>query len=272
MDNSFERTYDIFISDILVIIKKEEEHTFKYECQNRIGAGFIIIINGTGYFNTKDYNRQLKVGDVVIVDKEDKYSIGANDDDFSYVTMAFLLGSGQRFRTYNIPYRVNLDYENFLEPNLSKLLDIWKKRKVNYKIEARYILDKILVEITNKAIKKSMPNEKYIKIYDAINYINQNYTNKIDLEELANKYGYSVSHFRKKFNEYLNISPKQYIEKIRVEAAKEMLYSGMISIQEIAEQLGFYDIYHFSKDFKKHVGMSPKQYQKTLLKKLPDID
>jgi len=261
MDKNLRNYFDLYIRDIQIIIYKKEDITFRYDCINRINAGFIVITNGKGHFKTESYEKDLKQGDVLIIDKIDKYSIYSLDDNFSYVTMAFSLGEGQRFRAFNIPYRVNLNYEEIINPLLSELLEVWKIKPLNYKIKARGILNDLLLEVTNKTMKKFLLNEKFTEIYSTIEYINANYNKNINLDDVALMAGYSSSHYRKKFKEYLGISPQKYIENIRIDSAKEMIKSEMFTFSEIAEKLGYCDIYHFSKDFKKNTGITPKQYQ-----------
>ena len=57
------------------------------------------------------------------------------------------------------------------------------------------------------------------------------------------------------------MSPNQYIKTLRMNRAKDLLKTGLLSISEVAEQGGFADIYYFSKAFKRAVGMNPTAYK-----------
>lgn len=99
-------------------------------------------------------------------------------------------------------------------------------------------------------------------INSVLEYINMNYYERITNELLASKTKYGTSHFRKLFTEIVGISPLQYVTKVRMEKAKELLYSDINKISEIAELVGFENVYYFSNTFKKYYGLSPLNYIK----------
>jgi len=86
--------------------------------------------------------------------------------------------------------------------------------------------------------------------------------NKIEIAELAKIVNISISRFFVIFKNLLNVTPLQYINKMRLEKSKELLMISKDSISEIAWQTGFEDQFHFSRMFKKHVGVSPLNYKK----------
>ena len=68
----------------------------------------------------------------------------------------------------------------------------------------------------------------------------------------------SPVYISKIFKEKTGDSPINYLIRIRLEKAKEMLDSDSTkSIREIAQKVGYEDMYHFSKLFKRHFGISP---------------
>lgn len=68
-------------------------------------------------------------------------------------------------------------------------------------------------------------------------------------------YGYRV--FRKVFG----ISPRQYLTKIKLEHAQSLLLETNMSIEQIANQLGYQSASQFSRQFKRWTGQSPRQYK-----------
>ena len=129
-------------------------------------------------------------------------------------------------------------------------------------LKIKYAYD-VLCEIvnylqSNSYIDKTAKNS----INSVLEYININYHEHITNEILASKTKYGTSHFRKLFTEIVGISPLQYVTKVRMEKAKELLYSDTNKISEIAELLGFENVYYFSNTFKKYYGLSPAKYIK----------
>lgn len=89
-----------------------------------------------------------------------------------------------------------------------------------------------------------------------------------NLTEAMKKTGYSINYFRKIFKEHIGITPLDYLEKIRIEYAKEQIwtYGDILTMKEIAESCGFADPYYFSRVFRKCEGMSPRMYLKNEVK------
>ena len=90
----------------------------------------------------------------------------------------------------------------------------------------------------------------------------QNYEQKIDVSELAKLVHLSVSQFDRKFKRLFQMTPQQYILRVRLNAAAQALTSGQQSIAEIAQHNGFYDQSYFTKQFRKHMGLTPMAYRK----------
>ncbi len=112
--------------------------------------------------------------------------------------------------------------------------------------------------------------ESYNKSYAVnriINYLNENYEHKISLEQIAHNIYLSPVYISKIFKEETGESPINYLIKIRLEKAKDILQSkNSGSIKNIANQVGYEDVYHFSKLFKKYYGVSPLYYRKNVIK------
>ena len=70
--------------------------------------------------------------------------------------------------------------------------------------------------------------------------------------------------FRRVFHEVAGMSPKHYVETLKMQRAIEMLIGGREPVGEIAKSLSYSDPFHFSRRFKNHTGMSPAEYRRTL--------
>ncbi len=255
---------DIIIKDVLVIVCKAETADFSYICSERVGAGYLVILSGSGTFSCGEYTQNLKVGDVIFVDKTDRYKVEAGENGIEYMTSAFILEQGQSFRNYKVPYCINVP----ASVNTAVMLtEAWEKRGENYLIETRKILYEILFDALRIEKNSQKCHNSYSKIYPALEYINKNYKEEINYSDLAAMCMFSPSHFRKIFTKEMKVAPSVYRENVRCEVAKGMLISDLFTVTEIAEQLGYCDIYHFSKEFKKRTGYSPSSYKKSYLNK-----
>lgn len=98
-----------------------------------------------------------------------------------------------------------------------------------------------------------------------LNEMRQNYTENITLTDLAKKYNISISHLSNLIKEELHLPYSEYITSKRIQKAKELLTDENLSIEEIAERVGYGDYFYFTKVFKKNCGISPSKYRKNLL-------
>ena len=100
------------------------------------------------------------------------------------------------------------------------------------------------------------------RIKKVIDEINRRYTEKISLQELADKCGLSSGHLSTLIKRETGSSFSDYVAEKRMEDAKKLLLKEGLSIEEVADQVGYNDYFYFTKVFKKHEGISPSAFRK----------
>ncbi len=126
----------------------------------------------------------------------------------------------------------------------------------------RYLYEMLSI-LAEHAAKKYTPSKKIAALKPAVDYIINNYHNSgISLESLSEVAGLGKANFRKIFTEVYGCPPMAYVHRIRMNKASDMLKGDYISVEMIAQQVGYNSLYHFSKMFKKHFGISPSEYRK----------
>ena len=103
----------------------------------------------------------------------------------------------------------------------------------------------------------SAPDSKFKNVLD---YILDNYCNEISSAELSRLFGYDEAYFCRRFKSVTGLTPMNYIQILRLEAAKEKIKLGGIKISEISALCGFSDSSYFARRFKKLYGMTPAEY------------
>ncbi|GIN70645.1 transcriptional regulator [Bacillus sp. J14TS2] len=94
------------------------------------------------------------------------------------------------------------------------------------------------------------------------NYLRWNYQRMISVEEIANYFGYNKAYISNLFSRESGETITQYLNTIRLEAARQSLLTTNASIQQIANQNGFEDEKYFSRIFSKKYQRSPFAYRK----------
>lgn len=99
-------------------------------------------------------------------------------------------------------------------------------------------------------------------------YIELNYMEKITVEELANKFSIGRRTFERRFKKATNNSVAEYIQRIKIEAAKKQLETGRKNVNEVMYEVGYNDTKAFREMFKKITGLSPLEYRNKYNKQL----
>lgn len=100
------------------------------------------------------------------------------------------------------------------------------------------------------------------KIQFAIEYINLHLNEPVSISDLSARFSISERHFRQLFRQATGRSPKTYQGELRLNKCAHLLNTTDLSIQDIADSLGYYSQYQLSRDFKKIFGVSPSDYRK----------
>jgi transcriptional regulator GlxA family with amidase domain len=98
-------------------------------------------------------------------------------------------------------------------------------------------------------------------IKEAQAYIEKNFTEKISVEELALRFAIGRRHFERRFKKSTHNTPMEYIQRVKIEAAKRQLESGRKNVTEVMYEVGYADTKAFRTIFKKITGMSPIDYK-----------
>jgi AraC-like DNA-binding protein len=101
----------------------------------------------------------------------------------------------------------------------------------------------------------------YERLANAVEQIQQSYSATLDVAALARCVGVSMSQLERDFIKVFGLSPRQYLTKVRLDAALELLASGR-PIVEIAHACGYADQSAFTRRFRSAVGMSPTEYRR----------
>ncbi len=98
-------------------------------------------------------------------------------------------------------------------------------------------------------------------IKQAQEFIENNLAEKISVEGLAAKYAIGKRHFERRFKKATNNTPVEYIQRVKMEAAKKQFESSSKNVNEVMYHVGYSDTKFFRTVFKKVTGLSPAEYR-----------
>jgi len=99
-------------------------------------------------------------------------------------------------------------------------------------------------------------------------WLRTNLNSELSLAELATQFGLSQRSFTRRFKIATGIRATEYWQQLRIEAAKDLLTSSNLSIQEISYHVGYQDQGHLTRLFKQNLSLTPKDYRAMVRKKL----
>lgn len=111
--------------------------------------------------------------------------------------------------------------------------------------------------------KEESSGEEYSRQYlaKAMQYMDNNFTYNIRISDIASSVGIDRTYLYRIFMEQIHLSPKQYLLKLRLRTAANMLRDSRYTITEVAYSCGFQDTAAFSSQFKTHMGMTPSKFR-----------
>jgi YesN/AraC family two-component response regulator len=186
---------------------------------------------------------------------------------------------GERYLKINNQVKKLIKNDLFIIPPLVAHSCWTRERKVSYTVlclDNNINIDgEVISKVFGKSNIKIQNIIKYINKYNhktsfadditrhIIDFIDKNYSCKIEMDGIAKRLGFSPYHISHLFKETVGLSLRQYITQFRIKKAKECVKNQ--KLLEIAIDNGFYDQSHFIKYFKKYEGITPKNYYNSII-------
>lgn len=144
-------------------------------------------------------------------------------------------------------------------PSAARVFEDMKNARNNNNGRTEFLCAK-LWELFSVLMDNTDTKNDYIDL--ALGIIHADYMLKINVSKIAERLNLDRTYFSALFRKRMGESPKQYLQRYRMEQALPLLRHGH-SVTKTAQAVGYDDIYTFSKMFKQHFGISPAHFLKT---------
>lgn len=250
------------------------------------------VYKGSGYHIAGDKKTEIFKGDIFIIPPYVPHAIVSDEDkkleifEFEFRTDFVLPHVEDDEKTesyldfaYLEPFmvveeemrpRFNLDekMQNEVESILWEAHEEYEKKGAGYKLISKALLLKLLV-LVGRAFSneiKGTETEKILGKYKksmlkSAEYIGENYSRPMTLDEISSKAGYSKSHFCYLFKAVVGKTYIEYLNEVRITAAKKLLTETEMSVSEIAYEVGYNSCANFNKNFKLITGATPTSFR-----------
>jgi AraC-like DNA-binding protein len=212
-----------------------------------------LIESGKGTIERNGVVTHLKAGDAFIIRPGEVTTyVSDKDEPWEYCWIGF---KGE-YSSEIMRKTTSELFPKFKKSGLISLKSATNNRTLG-EIEGLRILFSVLDSIKLETVENRDP------VALALEFIERNYFRSLDISEIASQLGLSRAHFTTVFTKTTGESPYNYLTKVRIKHAKELLSTTSLSITEIAYSVGFASIERFSEQFKKYTALSPLTYRKS---------
>lgn len=261
--------------------KVEELHEKMLECKN--GLAYRFYMGSSSIILYRDLNGFYKSQERIAFDGYDKKLCEAiktgNENDVAQILTQIeekvhaVNLDPEQIKTFywNLIYEINMiriSIKNLEVQDKEGNKDISNIYKMIESASQVTELQSLLKEAANSVVYRiNRYNKKNINqiLQNAMNYICENYTMPITLNELAEHTYVSTYYLSRMFKKELGKNFVEYLNEVRIEKAKELLKDNRYKTYEVAELVGIQDPHYFSKIFKKYVNMTPTEYKEQVV-------
>ena len=272
MDNNYFKANNIVIEPIKIAFYMPPT-VFCGDPFGHVGKNdmFFLLLKGEIILFIDNDFYIMKAGQFAFLPKGKKRRYFSFSNDYKVYSMSFyanadgvnlMSGLGLAERNYvltpeNFDYIVEL-FENssYVEFNKKPIYNVaWSANILN------------IINEYSKAYNLQF-NYKDTRIDNAIDYMKQNISKNITIEDLSKVVYMQPTYFIRCFKKAYGYSPMAYFKKLKLCIATELLIENNLSIDKIAEKIGIYDTSYFSRWFKLNCGVSPSEYKKRFINKV----
>jgi AraC-like DNA-binding protein len=197
-----------------------------------------------------------------VIDKEDERK-RAEEGKILHLFIHFNLGlTLDRISKKIYTFEITLGQKELITNLIDKLLNGISDFDPASTLEIHQLIFSALLRIPEEDLQLPRADSRINKVLE---YIEYRLGDKLSNEQLAGQVYMSKNSFTRFFREQMHCSPQEYVRKIRIDKACNMLDRGNVPIDEIAEVCGFTDRFHFSKVFKKIKGIPPAEYKRRFI-------
>ena len=230
-------------------------------------SGDLLVVDNMKLHGALNFEGSYGAAVIIYFKAELFYNLGSAVCDYAYLTPFF--GLSQEI----LPMlRASDPAAALVHEALGKLLRCYfNSPQDRYsKIGCKAYLSEILYLLSKHLGTSELARAEYLRRREQaqrlgalIDYLNNNYGEKITVPLAAAMVGMSQSHFMRYFKQAAGKTFVDYLTHLRIHKARLLLPDKNLSIAEISNQVGFTDQSYFDKRFKEHFSKSPREYRAT---------
>ena len=267
--DEFRLRRQIQISSIYTFFYQEKEKGFTFPGESHSPLELTYVDKGALHSVADGRDILLEQGDLVIYGP-DQWHMQYADVDMSpsYITITFDLAGEYPQELVNRKFTIPQSAVPILQRMLRELdrMDAFTSDMVICMLQM--LLLELLREQVNPAGTKlrttNAVNSENEIIRRAQQFISEHVREKLTVPLVARHVDVSPSYLTALFRKNLQISPGEYVRRIKLQESKQMIREDNMNFTEIAAALQYSTVHHFSRQFKEKFGITPTEYAKSV--------
>ncbi|MBD2845024.1 helix-turn-helix transcriptional regulator [Paenibacillus sp. IB182496] len=145
---------------------------------------------------------------------------------------------------------------------LQALHALWTCKQGGYEWRSRQKFVHVLQHLVEHLDSRLRREDGTVRlVLETMRYIQEHYAAALDRDQLARMASLSASYYSTLFKKYAGYPPMEYLHKLRLDRAKELLRGTNAPVSTIAREVGYRDPLYFTRLFAKEIGMSPRKFR-----------
>lgn len=228
----------------------------------------IYCVEGRGWYRAAEQLWPMQAGDLLLAVSQTAHAYGADAAD--PWTIHWVHFNGQTVPAFLELLDVSVERPILAVGTRSHLIDLFNTILAVLKVDhglphlinAATYLRQVLSNLLLLQVSDAVQANESTTISDVIDFMHENITQTLRLDELALRANLSRSYFSRFFRRETGYAPIDYFIRLKIERACELLDSTEMKVSEISHFLGYQDPHYFSRLFKQITHQSPRAYRK----------
>lgn len=270
-----------FIPAVVKAIEKIHDISWGASAEKHDHYEMVYVKKGTATFVIDGIDVNMVPHSIVIIKPQKAHKFIVKSESCELIVLYFKL-KGKKDNNHDsltdfMDYIENESSGSYIYLKLGKKNDIVHvmnrilRERVKFQVWGDFLSCLLIMELfvlLSRALRQEWEQSsknRNLKLYELLNvakeYIDNNYAKELTLSQVAKYIYLSDSYFAHSFKDKFGISPKSYILKIRIEAAKELLENTDMKIADVALSVGFSSQQRFNDIFRKYTEVTPLKFR-----------
>lgn len=217
------------------------------------------VVSGQAIYNINDQKILAEEGDLICIPKNSTRSAkSASPSQFECFATNFLMHTieGEE-TTLPLPILSHVGIHGDIISKYRIMNEHWLSRTPGYTMRVRAQFMLIMQRLMSILVYDVDTYQFDPRVKQAIRYITDHYAEPLTISTVAEFVSLNPVYFGALFKKETRITFRDYLNKIRLNQAEDMLRTRKLNVTEVAQNCGFTDVFYFSRIFKKHKGIPP---------------